>query len=113
MVRPGDASMFLLELAVYVAVAWWAYRIPDGTLMSVVAALAAIAVMGVLWAVLAAPQAPFALYGAVRIAFEVVWVGVGVAAFLAVGLWWAAAVLAVLFLVLLAIRLRRRREPQW
>lgn len=106
MVRPGEVVMFLLELAAYVGVAWWAYHLREGSWIGVLYALAAIAVMGLVWGLLCAPNAPFQVTGPARIALEVVWFGIGALAYALSGVIWAGIVLAVAFLATLALRLR-------
>ncbi|WP_142007227.1 MULTISPECIES: YrdB family protein [Barrientosiimonas] len=106
MVRPGEAVMFLLELAAYVGVALWAYSLADSTLVGVLLALGAIAVMGTIWALFSSPHARYPVYGWPRVALEVAWFGIAVAAFIAAGILWAGVLLAVVFLALLVYRLR-------
>lgn len=106
MVRPGEAMMFVLELAAYVAVAWWAFHLTAATLTGVLLALAAIAVMGLVWGMFCAPQAPYPIYGTPRIIVEIAWFGLAVIALVLSGLWWVGVLLAVLFVCLLVYRLR-------
>lgn len=106
MVRPGEVLMFILEMAAYISVAWWAFQMSDSTVTGVFLALAAIAVMGLVWALFCAPQAPYPIYGTPRILVEVAWFGVAVLALVLSGLWWAGVLLAVVFLALLVYRLR-------
>lgn len=109
MVRPGEVVMFLLELAAYVGVAWWAYHLREGSWVGVVYALLGIVAMGLVWGLFCAPNAPFQVIGPARIALEVVWFGVGVLAYVASGVVWAGIALAVAFLVTLGLRLRATR----
>ncbi|WP_018157477.1 YrdB family protein [Demetria terragena] len=106
MIRPGEALMFVLELAAYFAVAWWAFQLGDSTLTGALFALAAIAVMGLVWGLFCAPQAPYPIYGTPRIVVELAWFGAAVLALVLSGLWWIGALLAVVVIGLMVYRLR-------
>ncbi|GLW52734.1 DUF2568 domain-containing protein [Kitasatospora phosalacinea] len=84
-----DAAAFAAELAVYAAVARWAWRLPLHGLRvhrprrkpaRLLLACAAVAGLAVLWGWFAAPTADRPLHGAARVAFEVCWFGAGAAA---------------------------------
>ncbi|AKU14790.1 YrdB family protein [Luteipulveratus mongoliensis] len=105
----SDVAMFLLELAVYVAVAWWAFNLTDTFLLGVVLALVAIAVMGTIWAAFGSPQARWPVYGFPRIMLELLWFGAGVLALFAAGTPIVAVILAVVFVVVMWLRLRPAR----
>jgi Protein of unknown function (DUF2568) len=98
--------MFILEMAAYVSVAWWAFQLSDSTLTGVLLALAAIAVMGLVWGMFCAPTAPYPIYGTPRLVVEVAWFGLAVLALVLSGLWWAGVLLAVVFAGLIVFRLR-------
>ena len=102
----SDTAMFLLELAVYVAVAWWGFHLTDSFALGVALALLAIAVMGTIWAAFGSPQARWPIYGGPRIALELLWFGAGVVALLASGRPLLAGLLAVAFLGVFALRVR-------
>lgn len=108
-VRLADVALFVLELAVYVAVAWWAYNLVDNVILKAALALVAITVMGLIWARYGSPHARRPVYGVARMALWLLWFGAGVAA-----LWFAelpvlAVVLAVVFLWIFWLQLRPRR----
>lgn len=108
MTKLSEAAMFVLELAVYIAVAYWAFHLTDHFWLGVVLALVAIAVMGTVWSLLGSPQSPYALTGPVRIVFELAWFGLGVLAFVFGGLWYLGILLALGFGYILYLRLRPR-----
>lgn len=88
---------FFLELAVYASVILWALRTFPGTLAKSVIAIAGVAVLAVAWGLFAAPKASMPLHGAVLVAFQTAWFGVGVAALWSSGARrWAIALAAVL-----------------
>ncbi|GLW69352.1 hypothetical protein Kpho02_16510 [Kitasatospora phosalacinea] len=99
---PLDVAAFAAELAVYVAVGWWAWSLPLRRLRAhppqeavrppqgpvrpprkpvrLLFACAAVAGFALLWGWFAAPTADLPLHGAARVAFEVCWFGAGAAA---------------------------------
>ncbi|GAA2097202.1 hypothetical protein GCM10009759_27140 [Kitasatospora saccharophila] len=75
-----DVPAFAAELAVYAAVARWAWRGPGRRWVRLAAAVGAVAVLAVLWGRFAAPTADRPVHGAARAAFELCWFGTGAAA---------------------------------
>ena len=56
-------------------------------------------VLIVLWALFGAPGATYALHGGVRLAFEIIWFGLGAVFFFAAGRVVPAVIFAVLFVL--------------
>ncbi|WP_330457641.1 YrdB family protein [Streptomyces sp. NBC_00820] len=75
--------VFLTELGVLGAVAYWGYGLLDTGAFAF--AVLAPAVLGELWALFGSPKARFTLRGTPRVVFEVLWFGAGVAALYAAG----------------------------
>ncbi len=96
--------MFLLELGVYVAVAFWGLRIGPSWTVKVLAGLGGPLVLAVIWGVLASPRARWPVRGLARAGLEVAWFGAGTAALAAAGLVLPAIVFACLYLVNAALR---------
>ncbi|MCK9897091.1 YrdB family protein [Frankia sp. AgB32] len=96
---------FVLELAVYVAVALWAYlTVNAGRWLKVGSALGAVVVMAVLWSLFGAPSATVSLADPALVAFQSVWFALGVLALVVTGrrkLGIALAVLTVANLILI------------
>ncbi|MDI2130297.1 YrdB family protein [Yinghuangia seranimata] len=93
------AVVFLLELAALAGVGTWGFTTRDGLGARLLAGLGGPAVLIVLWALFGAPDATYKVHGAVRVAFELGWFGIGVAAFAAAGYVTQATVFAVTFAV--------------
>ncbi|MFI6586436.1 YrdB family protein [Embleya sp. NPDC050493] len=79
-------ALFLAELAVVGATAFWGFTLDAGRPLRILAGLAAPALMMFLWGRYAAANNADALTGLPRILFEVAWWGTGIAAFIAAGL---------------------------
>ncbi len=97
--------MFLLELAVYVAVAWWGCTLSAGPIVRLLAGLGAPALFAVVWAVFGAPTAKIPLRGPGRAVLEVLWFGGGALAFGSVAGSTTATVFAAAFVVNAAPRI--------
>ncbi|WP_433590265.1 YrdB family protein [Nocardia sp. CA-145437] len=92
--------MFLLELGVLAAGAWWGFTVSAPPAVRIVAGLAVPAVFIVVWALFgAAKDARFPQTGWRRIALEVVWFG---AAAVLLGLAWTPVAGIVFFAIWLA-----------
>ncbi|MET8948629.1 YrdB family protein [Streptomyces sp. NPDC004542] len=84
--------LFLIELGALVAVAFWGFTLDVATPLAWLLGLGAPAVLIVLWGLFGSRKAAYKTRGAVRVGFEVLWFGAGVAALLLAGVWaWAAA----------------------
>ncbi|NEB08622.1 YrdB family protein [Streptomyces coelicoflavus] len=77
--------MFLLELAVYVAVVLWGIAVGDRWPVEAALGAGAPAVMMTAWALFGSPRAAHPARGAWRIVLEVLWFGAGAAALAASG----------------------------
>ncbi|MTE16912.1 YrdB family protein [Nocardia aurantiaca] len=87
--------MFLLELCVLGAAAWWGFTVPAPIAARIVLGLAAPAVFIVVWALFGAAKDPrFPQTGWRRVALEVVWFG---AASVLLGLAWTPVAGLVMF----------------
>lgn len=73
---------FLLELAVLVAVGYYAFTLRTSTAVHLIVGIGGPVVMAVLWGVFASPNASVPLHGVVNAAFQLAWFGVGVLALL-------------------------------
>ena len=73
--------MFVLEMAVYVAMVWLAVTLPAGAIVRSLVALGLFAVFAAIWVLLGSPKAPWPARGWLRVVLEVLWFGAGVAAF--------------------------------
>lgn len=87
--------LFLIELGVLAAVAYWGFTLDAPTALAWLAGLAAPAVLITLWALFGSPKATYRGRGAARFGFELLWFGAGVVALLLAGAWTWAAVLAL------------------
>ncbi|MFD5051578.1 YrdB family protein [Streptomyces tendae] len=96
--------MFLLELAVYIAVVLWGITVGDGWPVEVALGVGAPAVMMTAWALFGSPRARYPARRGGRVVLEVLWFGAGAAALAAAGRPGWAAVLAGVFLVNAALR---------
>jgi hypothetical protein len=102
--------IFLTELGVIVAVAYWGF----GTLhapASAVGVLGPAALVG-LWSLFGSPKARFKVRGAVRFAFELLWFGAGAAALYAAGQHALALAFALVCAVSKALAFAWEREPE-
>jgi hypothetical protein len=88
--------LFLIELGALAAVGSWGFTRDVATPLSWLLGLGGPAVLVVLWALFGSQKARYKTRGAVRVGFEVVWFGSGVAALWAAGaVGWAIAFAAV------------------
>lgn len=88
--------LFLIELGALAAVGHWGFTRDVATPLNWLLGLGAPAVLIVLWALFGAQKAAHRTRGAVRVGFELLWFGAGVAALVAAGaLGWAVAFAAV------------------
>jgi Protein of unknown function (DUF2568) len=105
------ALMFLLELAVYVSVAYWGFTASDNWALRLLAAVGGVVVFAVVWSAFGSPKARVPVHrGAGRVVLELVWFGGGFALLAAAGATVAALVLAVLFVVNALLRWRWRQS---
>lgn len=79
-------ALFLAELAVVGATAFWGFTLAAAWPVRVLVGLAAPSVMMLLWGRFAAANNADALTGLPRILFEFAWWGTGIVAFIAAGL---------------------------
>ncbi|MFF3329606.1 YrdB family protein [Streptomyces sp. NPDC002888] len=96
--------MFLLELAVYAAVALWGFTASDKWPVKVLLGVGAPVAMIAVWALFGAPRAPYAVHGGGRVVLEALWFGAGAAALAASGRQGWAATFVGVFLVNAALR---------
>jgi len=88
--------LFLIELAALAAVSYWGFTRDVAAPLAWLLGLGAPAVLIVLWALFGSQKASYKTRGAVRVGFELVWFGAGVAALFAAGaVVWAVALAAV------------------
>ncbi|MET8287371.1 YrdB family protein [Streptomyces sp. NPDC051643] len=88
--------LFLLELAVLVAAGYWGFSGDAAAPVTWLLGIGAPAVLIVLWALFGSPKSRHKTRGAVRVGFELLWFGAGVAASaLAGATGWAVALGAV------------------
>ena len=79
-----EVLYFLAEVAVYVAVAWWAFTRELAPALRWLLAIGLVAAFAIPWALLASPKARWPLPGWADTMFRIVWFGLGfVAAVLA------------------------------
>ena len=84
--------LFLIELGALAAVGYWGFTRAVATPLTWLFGLGAPAVLIVLWSRFGSQKAPYKTRGAVRVGFELLWFGAGVAALSAAGaVGWAAA----------------------
>ncbi|MFJ5267340.1 YrdB family protein [Streptomyces sp. NPDC088358] len=88
--------LFLLELAVLVAAGYWGFGADAAAPATWLLGVGAPAVLVVLWALFGSPKSRHKTRGAVRVGFELLWFGAGVAALALAGTTgWAVALAAV------------------
>jgi hypothetical protein len=88
--------LFLIELGALAAAGYWGFTRDVATPLAWVLGLGAPAVLIALWSQFGAQKAAHKTRGAVRVGFELVWFGAGVAALFAAGAaGWAIAFAAV------------------
>ncbi|SHI25594.1 YrdB family protein [Streptomyces sp. 3214.6] len=88
--------LFLIELGALVAVSYWGFTRDVAAPLAWLLGLGAPAVLIVLWALFGSQKASYKTRGAVRVGFELLWFGAGVAALFAAGaMAWAIAFAAV------------------
>ncbi|MCH5677107.1 YrdB family protein [Streptomyces gilvus] len=88
--------LFLIELGALAAVGYWGFTRAVATPLTWLLGLGAPAVLVVLWALFGSQKASYKTRGAVRVGFETVCFGAGVAALFAAGATaWAVAFAAV------------------
>ncbi|MFF4499607.1 YrdB family protein [Streptomyces sp. NPDC001401] len=84
--------LFLIELGALAAVGCWGFTRDVATPLVWLLGLGAPAVLIVLWALFGSQKASYKTRGGVRVAFELLWFGAGVAALVAAGAYaWAIA----------------------
>ncbi|MFF4485362.1 YrdB family protein [Streptomyces sp. NPDC001544] len=91
--KPANLGvLFLIELGALAAVAYWGFTLDVATVLAWLLGLGAPVVLVVLWALFGSQKATYKTHGAVRVGFELVWFGAGVAALAGAGAWgWAVA----------------------
>ncbi|MFG2473685.1 YrdB family protein [Streptomyces fagopyri] len=88
--------LFLLELATLVAAAYWGFGGRTAAPVTWLLGIGAPAVLIALWALFGSPKSRYKTRGVVRVGFELLWFGAGVAASaLAGATGWAVALAAV------------------
>ena len=88
--------LFLIELGALAAVSYWGFTRDVATPLAWLLGLGAPALLIVLWALFGSQKASYKTRGAVRVGFELLWFGAGVAALFAAGaMGWAIAFAAV------------------
>lgn len=88
--------LFLLELATLVAAAYWGFGGERAAPVTWLLGIGAPAVLIALWALFGSPKSRYKTRGAVRVGFELLWFGAGVAALAVAGAaGWAVALAAV------------------
>ncbi len=90
---------FILELTVLFSVGTWGFSLKTGLAVRLLVGLGGPAVLIALWTFFGAPGATMYLHGGARLAFEIVWFGVGAAALAATGGVIPPIVFVVLFVV--------------
>ncbi|MFF4396631.1 YrdB family protein [Streptomyces sp. NPDC001480] len=84
--------LFLIELGALAATAYWGFTLDVAAPLAWLLGIGAPAVLVVLWALFGSQKAAHKTRGAVRVVFELLWFGAGVAAlFLAGATGWAVA----------------------
>lgn len=84
--------LLLIELGAVGAAAYWGVTLDVPAALAWLLGLAAPAVLVVLWGLFGSPKARYRTHGSVRVGFELLWFGAGVAALLAAGATgWAVA----------------------
>ncbi|MBB4705240.1 YrdB family protein [Sphaerisporangium siamense] len=96
--------MFVLELAVYLAVGYWGFTLGAAWPVRILAGVGGPVAFAVVWGLLGSPKARVPLRGASRALLEVLWFSGGVMATAAAGLTTAALVFAAAFAVNAALR---------
>ncbi|MET9907429.1 YrdB family protein [Streptomyces sp. NPDC002144] len=91
--------LFLIELGALAAVGYWGFTRDVAAPLTWALGLGGPAVLVVLWALFGSQKASYKTRGAVRVGFEAVWFGAGVAALFAAG----AAAWAVAFAAVVAV----------
>ncbi|QIY95688.1 YrdB family protein [Streptomyces sp. S1D4-11] len=88
--------LFLIELGALAAVGYWGFTRDAATPLTWLLGLGAPAVLITLWALFGSQKASYKTRGAVRVGFELLWFGAGVAALAFAGVYgWAIAFAAV------------------
>ena|SRR5689334_2813349 len=88
--------LFLIELGALAAVGFWGFTRDVAAPLGWLLGLGGPAVLVVLWALFGSQKATYKTHGAVRVGFELLWFGAGVAALWAAGqVGWAIAFAAV------------------
>lgn len=88
--------LFLIELGALAAVGYWGFTRDVATPLTWLLGLGAPAVLITLWALFGSRKATYKTRGAVRVGFELLWFGAGVAALALAGAYaWAVAFAAV------------------
>ncbi|MER6633075.1 YrdB family protein [Streptomyces sp. NPDC000987] len=91
--------LFLIELGALAAVGYWGFTRDVAAPLAWLLGLGAPALLIVVWGRFGSRKAPHATHGAVRVGFELLWFGAGVAALLAAG----AAAWAIAFALVCAV----------
>ncbi|MGY6018607.1 YrdB family protein [Streptomyces spinosirectus] len=91
--------LFLIELGALAAVGYWGFTRAVPTPLTWLLGLGGPAVLVVLWALFGSQKATYKTRGAVRVGFELLWFGTGVAALWAAG----AVVWAIVFAAVCAV----------
>ncbi|MEV5409423.1 YrdB family protein [Thermopolyspora sp. NPDC052614] len=105
--------MFLLEIAVYLAVGRWGFTLAAALPVKLLAGLGGPLLFATVWGLLAAPKARVRLRGLARAGLEIAWFGGGAVALIAAGSPAAAAVFTALYLVNAALRITWHGGLAW
>ena len=93
------AFRFFLELCALGAIADWGYHVGSSTVIRIALALVSAPAGAVLWALFGSPKAYFPIHGILRLAFELAFFGLAVAALAKSGQPGLAATLGIAFLL--------------
>ncbi|MEU6557913.1 YrdB family protein [Streptomyces sp. NPDC046915] len=91
--------LFLIELGALTAAAYWGFTLDIATPLTWLLGIGAPAVLVVLWALFGSQKAAYKTRGAIRVGFELLWFGAGVAALVLAGAAEWAVVFALVCLV--------------
>jgi hypothetical protein len=97
------ALAFFLELAVLVAIGMWAFGLSDRTIVRVLATAGAVVGFATLWGVFGAPGATVSLPGPAKIAFFLIWFGLGALALASTGRTSLAVIFFAVYLLSLSL----------